>query len=65
MVILGLLAGSIIDIGGYFIAELFMYGLAGAVIDVAANCVQAVASIIVFIVLLPIAAKAIKSFSKS
>lgn len=45
---------GIINVGGYFIAESFMYTPAGAIVSVPMNCLQSAFGIVIFFVLAPV-----------
>ena len=42
-IVLGWLAGSVVMVVGYFLAEVALYGAGAAIVEVPGNCIQAVA----------------------
>lgn len=53
----GAAAAGIVNVGGYFAAELVMYGMAGAIVDIIPNIMQSLCSIAMLFILIPAAKK--------
>jgi uncharacterized membrane protein len=61
---LATLIAGIINVGGYFIVECFMYTPAGAIVGVPMNCLQSAFGIVVFFVLAPAFSRALRSIMR-
>lgn len=56
------LCAGIINTAGYFLAEIIMYGIAGAVVSLGPNAIQSAAGAVIYILLLPAARRALALF---
>jgi len=61
-VFLAVILAGIINVGGYFIVESFMYTPAGAIVGVPMNCLQSLFAIVIFFVFAPAFYKALRYF---
>lgn len=61
--VLAALIGGLVNVGGYFAAECMLYGAAGAAAALGANAVQSAAGVVIYCVLLPIAARSLQYFN--
>ena len=57
LILAAVLAG-IVNVAGYFIAECFLYGAAGAAASLGGNAIQSAAGIVIYLLLVPLAARA-------
>ena len=61
--VLAAAAGGFLNVFGYFAAECILYGAAGAVAALGGNAIQSAAGIGIYLLLLPVAAKALQYFT--
>lgn len=61
--VLAAVAGGAVNVFGYFVAECIMYGVAGAAAALGGNAIQSAAGVVIYMVLLPVAAKALQYFN--
>lgn len=58
MLIAAALLAGLINVAGYFVAECFLYGAAGAAASLGGNAIQSAAGVVIYLLLLPLAARA-------
>ncbi len=59
--VLAVVIAGLINVGGYFLVEYFMYGFAAALAGAPMNCLQAVFGVIIFFILSPAFSRALRS----
>ncbi len=60
LILAGVLAG-IVNVAGYFIAECFLYGAAGAAASLGGNAIQSAAGLVIYLLLVPLFARAMRA----
>ena len=60
MLIAAAILAGIVNVAGYFVAECFLYGAAGAAASLGMNAIQSAAGIAIYLALLPLAARAMR-----
>ena len=61
MLILAAFLAGAVNVAGYFVAECFLYGAAGAAASLGGNAIQSAAGVVIYLLLVPLFARAVRA----